>query len=81
MREGSIALLPPQGYGNSANYSVISLAWISWKARELGLTNLRTARHGGEVKIGGHFVDGTGVNAEGLRYVLNFHGSQLPRLH
>lgn len=73
MPKNSLCLLPPLGY-KGQNHSKTSLLWIAWKERELGLSQLRTARKGYEVIISGCHVDATGLDALGNRHVLEFHG-------
>ena len=75
MEENSICMLPPEGFCHkNRQFSISALAWTSHMQRILGLTAYRTARHGYEVKIGGHYVDATGVDNAGMRHVFNFHG-------
>ena len=75
MQQESICLLPPKGYSlKNRQYSVISLAWISWLEKELGLKNVRTARKGFEVRMAGHYCDGVGEDEQGVIHVMEYHG-------
>ena len=66
MPKESIAMLPPQGYHiQNRPQSSIALAWMAWMKEKLGLTKLRTARDGGEVKFRGFWLDGCGEKGEG----------------
>ena len=75
MPKDSLCLLPPVGYNHkNRRYSKESMAWLAWIERKWQLTDLRTARKAYEVKINGHYVDGTGVDPAGHRHVFEFHG-------
>ena len=75
MPKDSLGLLPPLGYDfKNRPSSTPALAWIAWKEREMGLKQVRTSRKGYEVQIANHWADGTGVDGNGTRHVLNFHG-------
>lgn len=68
----SLGLLPPQGYDNGN--SVKAMGWIFYMAQRMGLSNVRTARKGYEVFVGGEKVDGCGVDERGGHHVFEFHG-------
>ena len=75
MPEKALCMLPPLGYSHRNRlYSVSSMAWLRFMEVELGLVYIRTARKGGEINVGGHWVDGAGADASGHKHVLNYHG-------
>ena len=80
MTEKSVALVPPDGFGE--NQSGLALAWLSWMQKELGLMELRHARNSVEIRMAGFKIDGVGWTAprvlgqgrRGGMHVLEFHG-------
>ena len=57
LRPETIALLPPQGFQPKKAYSVKALQWLHYESVKRNC-HIQHAVNGGEVKIGGHFVDG-----------------------
>lgn len=74
----TVALLSPMGYGAEV-HSVESLVWMFWFRLNAGFETLRTARAGGEVRLGARIQpDGVGVSELGggrkQATVLFYHG-------
>lgn len=57
LQNATIALIPPQGYHPKKNYSKKALQWLHYESVKRGC-HIQHAINGGEVKIGGHYVDG-----------------------
>ena len=75
MEKDSLSMLPPEGFDHKTrNFSVEAMAWLHHMKLTLGLDRMRSARHGFEVSVGGHWIDGEGVDSKGHRYLLNYHG-------
>ena len=75
MPEKSLAILPPNGYGETKdNYSKISMAYIYWMEQKLGLSNVRSARKGFEVKLGRYKMDAIGWDKNNKLTALLFDG-------
>ena len=56
LKPETIALLPPQGFQPEKAFSVKALQWLHYESVTRNC-HIRHACNGGEVKIGGHYVD------------------------
>ena len=70
LKPETIALLPPQGFQPKKAYSVKALQWLHYESVKRNC-HIQHAVNGGEVKIGGHFVDGW---CEETRTVFQYFG-------
>ena len=70
LKPETIALLPPQGFQPEKAFSVKALQWLHYESVTRNC-HIRHACNGGEVKIGGHYVDGW---CEDTRTVFEYFG-------
>ena len=56
--DNTIAMIPVGGYVHKVNYSMDSIRWIKYVAHTENISIQHGLNGYGEVKIGGHFVDG-----------------------
>lgn len=79
MQPETIAMTPPEGFqSKNRPTSREAMAWLAVQRKRLGLVAFRSGRHGGEIKVSGHSIDGMGVDANGQRYLLQYHGIPQP---